>query len=141
MISWLAALYILGAELYSPFMPGVTVNMYGQVAIDINQTKAAVETVIPPDTPGNKSRGEQVIFQIECIVRAIDEYNVVFKREGKEIVDLYLVHGSKLEDFQKVFSKMDSKKEIKQKQILESRFKMKEVMTREEWKALFSPQG
>ena len=123
------------------FIPGATVNMYGQMKIDINQTRAVVEKVIPPKTIANTARFDNVMLQFQNIMRAVDDYNTEFVKDGKEIVKLYVKHDSKLEEFQKVFAGMDAKRDEEVKKILEARFKMKDVMTQEEWKAVFSPEN
>jgi hypothetical protein len=139
-MSVISGLFILGNEVVGVFVPGATVNMYGQMKLDINQTRGIVEQVIPPKTIENTTRFNTVMNEFEHVMNAVDDYNAVFVKDGKEIIKLYIKHDSKQGDFQKVFSEMDAAREAEVKKILESRSKMKGVMTPEEWQALFSPQ-
>jgi len=132
---------IICNEMVGLFIPGATVNMYGQMKIDINQTRAVVEKVIPPKTIANTTRYDNVMLQFRNIMKAVDDYNTEFVKDGKEIVRLYVIYDSKPEEFQKVFAGMDAKRNEEEKKILEARFKMKDVMTQEEWKAVFNPEN
>jgi hypothetical protein len=133
--------FMLGNELVGLVMPGATVNTYGQMKIDINQTRAIVEKVIPPKTISNTTRYNNIMLQFENVMKAVDDYNTTFVSDGKEIIHLYITHGSKQEDFQKVFTQMNEVKGAEMKKVLDARFKIKGLMTREEWKAVFSPQS
>jgi hypothetical protein len=97
--------------------------------------------VIPPTNTENIARGDIVLSQIDQIAKAINEYNDAFASNGKEFAHLYLTHGSKPEDFQRVFTQMDTAREKGQKKILDARFKMKQAMTAQEWETVFKPQG
>jgi len=140
LMSFVSAVFIMGNEVVGVFVPGATVNMYGQMKLDINQTRAVVEKVIPPKTVENTARFSTVMNEFEHVMNAVDDYNAVFVKDGKEIIKLYVKHDSKQGDFQKVFSDMDAAREAEVKKILEARYKMKGVMTPEEWQGVFSPQ-
>jgi hypothetical protein len=140
-MSFVSAVFILGNEMVGLVTPGATVNMYGQMKIDINQTRSVVEKVIPPKTISNTTRYNTIMLQFENVMKAVDDYNTTFVKDGKEIITLYVKHESKPEDFQKVFSSMDSAREAEMKKVMEARFKIKGVVTKEEWKAIFSPQS
>ncbi len=138
---FIKSILLIGNMMVGPFMPGVTMDRYERMVLDINQTRAMVRTVIPSTTIENETRCKAVMLEMDNMADAVNEYNAVFSIRGKEIVHLYLSHGSTPEDFQKVLGQMDSEKEKAQKKIIETRFRMKTFMTTEEWKALFSPQG
>jgi hypothetical protein len=122
-------------------MPGVTVDDFGRMVVDMDKTRAAVQKVIPPTTAESTTRGNTVLSEIDQIAKAINDYNAGFTRNGKEVVNLYLAYGSKPEDFKRVFAQIDAEKENGQKKVLDARFKMKEAMTPQEWKALFNQKG
>ncbi|MCU0576028.1 MAG: hypothetical protein MUD15_04275, partial [Desulfobacterota bacterium] len=107
--------------LLGPFLPGITVDSYGRMVVDLDKTRAAIQEVIPPTTAESTARGEAVLSQIDQIAKAINEYNDAFTSNGKEFARLYLTHGSKPEDFQRVFTQMDAAREKGQKKILEAR--------------------
>jgi len=140
-IAYITSALLFCNEIIGVFIPGATVNMYGQMKIDINKTRAVVEQVIPPRTIANTARFDNVMLQFQNMMTAVDNYNAEFVRGGKEIVNLYVKYDSKPEEFQKVFAGMDAKRDEEVKKIIEARFKMKDVMTQEEWKAVFSPEN
>lgn len=141
LLSFFTGIYLLGAQLMNPFIPGITVNDYGRMAVDVNQMRAAVSAVIPPDTVQGRTRNKEVLNEMETIIRAIEDYDEAYRRDGKELIYLYMTHGSKQEDFQRVLAHMDEQKAAGQKKIIEARFRMKQIMTPKEWKALFGRQG
>jgi hypothetical protein len=128
------------AMLFSPFMSGVTMDTHGQMVVDMDKTRTVIQQVIPPTTSENTSRGDQVLFQIDRIVKAINEYNESYGKSGREVVRLYTEYESKPEDFQKILAQMDTEKEAGQMKILDACFEMRKVMTPDEWKAVFSPE-
>ena len=145
MVAYLSTLYtsifIFSAMLVGPFMPGISVDDYGRMVMDREKAQEAVVKVIPPKKAGNTERCNTVLSQIDEIDKVVDEYNTGFMRDGAEIVNLYMKYDSKPEDFQRVFTRMDTLRENGQRKIVTARFKMKEVMTAEEWKAIFNQNG
>jgi hypothetical protein len=137
----LESLVVWAAMLWSPLVPPMTGDMYDALVMDINRTRAMVQMVIPQTSIGNTTKSENVLFQIDRITKAIDEYNKVFARDGKEAVHLYMTYDSRPEDFQRVLSQIDAEREKAQQKILDARFKMKDIMTSAEWQALFNPKG
>jgi hypothetical protein len=141
MVGYFINISVFSLMLLGPFMPGITVDDFGRMVVDMDKTRVAVQKVIPPTTAESTARGNTVLSQIDQIAKAINEYNAGFTTNGKEIVNLYLAYDSKPEDFKRVFAQMDAEKENGQKKVLDARFKMKEVMTPQEWKALFNQKG
>lgn len=134
---------VYSALLISPFLIGVTVDDYGNMVVDLAKTRAVIEQVIPADTPANTARIEKIMAQIGEISKAVNEYNASFKGSRNEIVHLYADYGSKPEDFQKALARLDVEREKGLNRILDACFKMKGVMTPQEWKAVFktNPKG
>lgn len=141
MLGWFSQFLVFSSMLLGPFLPGVTVDDYGKMVVDMDKTRAAVHSAIPPITTDSTTRGDTVLAQIDRIAKVISEYNAGFERNGKDLVDLYLAYGSKPEEFQRVFARMDTQREEGYKKILDARFKMKEAMSPKEWKALFGQKG
>jgi hypothetical protein len=141
LIGFFTAFFLLGNQMVGAVMPGVTVNIYGQMALDVNQLRTAVRAAIPPDTYESTTRGNRVIQQIQSVTGAIDDYNEVFKGKGEEIVTLFVKYDSKPEDFRKVFSEVSAEREKTDQAIIEARFAVKKIVNPTEWKALFGPQG
>ena len=141
LISMFLSVLTISSMVLGPFMPGITVDSYGRMVVDLDKTRAAIQKVIPPTTTENTARGDMVLSQIDQIVKATNEYNDAFASNGKEFARLYMIHGSKPEDFKGVFTQMDAAREKGQKKILDALFKMKQAMTPQEWEAVFKPQG
>ena len=82
MMSFISAMFILGNQMVGLFVPGATVNMYGQVRLDVNVFRAEVQKVIPPNTIANTTRGNTVVLEIENVMDAVYEYNTAFPCPG-----------------------------------------------------------
>lgn len=136
----LAGLIAWTSIFWGPFLPPEKGNIYDSLVIDVNRTRAMVETVIPQTTIGSTARCKNVLLQMDQIANAIEEFNQTVVRDGKVIAFLYMSYGSKPEDFQRVLGEVDVEREKRQKMVMEARFKMKEVMTPAEWQAVFNPE-
>jgi hypothetical protein len=141
MYVYFTSILVFSAMVIGPFMPGITYDNYGRMIVDREKARGAIMKVIPPKKAENTARCNTAMAQIDEMANAVDEYNAAYTRDGAEIVTLYVKHDSKPEDFQKVFARMDEAREKGQKKILDARFKMKEVMTPQEWKEIFNPKG
>lgn len=140
MLSLVSAVFIMGSELIGPSMPGVTVDMYGKMVMDVNKARATVQTVIPQTTIESTTRCNKVLFQMDRVSKTIDEFDELFARDGREIFQLSMQYDSRPEDFQRILVQQDTERENSQEKILEARFKMKEAMTPAEWNAVFGPK-
>jgi hypothetical protein len=138
---YILTMLMASIQVFGPFMPGVTVDHYGRMIMDVNKTRAVVMTVIPQNSIKNTNRCNRVLVQFDNITKAIDEYDKVFVKQGKQLVTHYASYDSKREDFQTDFTVMDEAKGQAQKKILAALVEMKKVMTPDEWKAVFNPQG
>jgi hypothetical protein len=134
-------LLIISSHLFSPFMSNVSMAHYEKMALDLDKTRIIIRTVIPQNTIENTARCNKVLEQMDRIIKVVEGYDALVSRQGRVIIHLYLTYGSNPEDFQKPFTIMDEAREEAQKVIMDSRFKMKDLMTSEEWKVVFSPQG
>jgi hypothetical protein len=134
-------LLIITSLLLGPFMPNVTMDQYEKMALDFDKTRIAIRTVMPQNTIEGTARCNKVLVQMDRVIKAVEDYDAVVSRQARGVIHLYLTHGSKPEDFQRTFTVMDEAREEAQNVIMDSRFKMKELMTPEEWKAVFGLQG
>jgi hypothetical protein len=131
-------LIVFTAILMGPFMPGVSVDTYGKMVMDANKTRAIVMTVIPQTTIESTTRCNAVLFQIDLITKAINEYNAIYVTNGKEVIRLYTTYSSKPEDFQRVLAQMDSEREAGQMKIMDALKEIRAIMTPEEWNAVMT---
>jgi len=134
-------LLIITSILFGPFIPNVTMDQYEKMALDFEKTKIAIRAVIPQNTIDSTARCNKVLEQMDRVIKAVEDYDAVASRQARGIIHLYLTHGSKPEDFQRGFAVMDEAREGAQNVIMESRFRMQRLMSRDEWNAVFGPQG
>ena len=81
---YILTMLMASIQVFGPFMPGVTVDQYGMMIVDVNKTRAVVMSVIPQDTIKNTKRCNMVLVQFDNITKAIDEYDMVFVKQGKQ---------------------------------------------------------
>lgn len=134
-------LLIITSILFGPLIPNVTMDQYEKMVLDFDKTRIAVRAAMPQNTIEGAARCSKVLVQMDRVIKAVEDYDAVVSRQARGIIHLYLAHGSKPEDFQRTFAVMDEAREEAQNVIMDSRFKMKELMTPGEWKAVFGPQG
>jgi len=133
-ISYLQLLIYSGMVIV-PFVPGPTENMYDNLMTYINKTRAEVKYVIKDEARANNAQ-----YQLYLMSEEINKFNKQFLNDSKEIAQLYMHYESRPEDFQKVLGRIDEARSSGQKKILDACFRLRQAMTREEWKTVFSPK-
>jgi hypothetical protein len=83
------------------------------------------------------SDGERVAGIETVIKRANDDLAAFFKRVNKEwsdtLIETNLNYASTREDFEKVFALVDAERSELQQRLIDHRFEVKDLTTREEW--------
>ncbi len=118
-----------------PFTPGPVENMQDDLRTYLNKARAEVKVVIKDEARANNAQ-----YQVYLMSEEIDKFNKQLMGEMKEVVQLYTKYESKPEDFQTVVVRIDEARSDGQKKVLDATFKLRQYMTREEWKTIFSPK-
>jgi hypothetical protein len=118
-----------------PFIPGPVENMQDDLRTYLNKARAEVKVVIKDEARANNAQ-----YQVYVMSEEIEKFNKQLIGEMKEVVQLYSKYESKPEDFQTVVVRMDEMRSDGQKKVLDATFKLRQYMTREEWKTVFGPK-
>lgn len=84
-----------------------------------------------------ETRG-QVLSLSKTLDRQLKGLNKELTKMSEGLLELHTQYDSKPEDFEVTIGKMMSKREEGQKAILETRYEMKQSMSKEEWTQMFS---
>lgn len=84
-----------------------------------------------------ETRG-QVLSLSKALDRQLKGLNKELTKMSEGLLELHTQYDSKPEDFEVTIGKMMSKREEGQKAIIETRYEMKQSMSKEEWTQMFS---
>ena len=99
-------------------------------------------SVIPDEEIFSKAikapqRLEQIL-EIRKEVKLVEqELSTATKNRYEELAQLTPQHGIDIEQFRAIFAELDQTRLDSQKILLDSRFRLKEEMTRDEWKKVY----
>ncbi len=99
---------------------------------EMEQTRGAVITSVT-----DPARAGRILVQLETVEQAIRDFDQEFVKAGKDIGRLYSRHDATPGDFEGIMDQVANSRVKARKKIVEARFKAKELMTPEEWKAVF----
>jgi len=86
------------------------------------------------------ARQKAISANVEEIEDALEDFSDQLKGAGKQMIKLNNDHGSTREAFEHVLDGLNQQRSETQQNILEQRFKIKDRMTREEWRTAFPMQ-
>lgn len=89
----------------------------------------------------NKATVNDVLALSKELGQQISARNKTLTILKKSFLDLHTNHDSNLPDFETIFDKVEIEREEGQKNILDARFAMKELMTEEEWTEVFTKKN
>jgi hypothetical protein len=105
-------------------------NTVENYLVDIKKpVKTAVES---------KETADKVLGLSKALEKDLKSQNKELTKLSEAFLDLHTQYESKPEDFEAVIEKMIAARQKGQANILETRSKMKNAMTREEWTQVFS---
>jgi hypothetical protein len=105
-------------------------NTVENYLVDIKKpVKTAVES---------KETADKVLGLSKALEKDLKSQNKELTKLSEAFLDLHTQYESKPEDFEAVIEKMMAARQKGQANILETRSKMKNAMTREEWTQIFS---
>lgn len=84
-----------------------------------------------------ETRG-QILSLSKALDRQLKGLNKELTKMSEGLLELHTQYDSKPEDFEVTIGRMMSKREEGQKAILETRYEMKQSMSKEEWTQMFS---
>ena len=90
--------------------------------------KAAIE---------NKQTAKEVVSLSKTLEKELKEQNKELIELKKSFLDLHVKYSATLADFDSVLEEMIKSRKAGQDKILDTRFAMKELMTKEEWDKVF----
>ena len=105
----------------------------GQAFID-NISSFAKENI------SERDRKKEILSFEDNMEDALEDFSEQLKDSGKSMVKLNCDDSSTRQAFEEVIHKLNDSRISTQEQILDLRFKMKDRMTREEWKIAFGLQ-
>jgi hypothetical protein len=85
----------------------------------------------------DEARVRSVARTLERLKEDVKEFEAVFAESGRELNGLYEDHVKNREEALAVLDGLNSAWEASQKRALDARFALREMMTEEEWSALF----
>ena len=90
------------------------------------------------ETLESKETRGQILSLSKALDRQLKGLNKELTKMSEGLLELHTQYDSKPEDFEVTMAKMMSKREEGQKAILETRYEMKQSMSKEEWTQMFS---
>jgi len=103
---------------------------------EIQETRDAVIGTV--DEP---ARAGRILMELEAAEQAIRDFDKEFVRTGKDIGRLYSRYDATPKDFEGIMGQISDSRMKARRRIVEARFKAKELMTPEEWKAVFGAKA
>ena len=109
----------------------------GHSALMLNASGAqelivSIESVVTDDL-----RRSEALLVVEDLESEIGGFEQVFSDSGRQLDRLYAIHDDASEEIREVFSELNSTWEVGQARALDVRFRLRELMTEEEWALLF----
>lgn len=109
----------------------------GQSALMLNASGmeeliASIESGVSDDL-----RKSDALMVVEDLEPDIAEFEQLFSDSGRQLDRLYADHDDASDEIREVFSELNSTWEAGQARALDSRFRLRELMTEEEWASLF----
>jgi hypothetical protein len=106
----------------------------GEQAFDFDALKPAIKENVA-DTKVRK----EILSLIDEAKKEIKVYTKGFNKSAKEIAKINAKDDVTQEEFLSIFEREDNHRAGMQEKLIDLRFKMRERMTPEEWKAVFPP--
>ncbi|MEJ2604272.1 MAG: hypothetical protein P8172_13470 [Gammaproteobacteria bacterium] len=85
----------------------------------------------------DEARARTVAATLERLKEDVEEFEAVFAESGRELNGLYEDHVNNREEALAVLGDLNSAWDVSQKRALDARFALREMMTEEEWSAIF----
>ena len=109
----------------------------GHSALMLNASGAqelivSIESVVTDDL-----RRSEALLVVEDLESEIGGFEQVFSDSGRQLDRLYAIHDDASDEIREVFSELNSTWEAGQARALDARFRLRELMTEEEWALLF----
>ena len=92
----------------------------------------SIDSVVTDDL-----RRSEAVMVVEGLEAEIAEFERLFSDSGRQLDRLYADHNDTSNETQEVLSELNAAWEAGQTHALDARFKLREVMTEEEWVSLF----
>ena len=86
----------------------------------------------------SQQRLEQILEVRKEVKIAEQELSTETEHRYEELAQLVPDQDAEIEDFRKIFAELDQTRLESQKYLLDSRFRLKETMTRDEWEEVYS---
>jgi hypothetical protein len=102
-------------------------------AADLKQMSARAEVII--EDPARAQNAQETLAKLRKEAKA---YEKVFTASGKQLIKSYKDHASDIDEEHAIQEDLNLSWSISQQRALDLRFELKESMTEEEWRALFS---
>ena len=90
------------------------------------------------ETVSEPQRSEEILSLVDDMEKELKDFNKQLKKSSKTLTKLNRNHNSRREDLENVLDELNDRRINSQEKLLEIRFEMKERMSREEWRAVFS---
>lgn len=104
------------------FVPELTLVPYEKAIIQTVEDKARLQTIM--------SLHDEMATQEEALISFM-------KEQYAELITLSRNHSVDYDRFRDIFERMDSERDTYQQSLIDKRFRLKELMSREEWEAVF----
>lgn len=126
---------MLAALLAAYFLSGGGTNVSILTPAAVKQLSQQVEVIV--EDPVRSESAKKILKSLRKEIKGFDKE---FSKSNKKLTKLYKDHASDMEGAPAIFGDLDVSWEAAQGRAFDLRFELKDLLTREEWEALFAKE-